>query len=180
MLPRLGDGRCVAAVGNTDSGIAEQAGLVPRGLRRYRRSAPHLHGPSRARRKESQLPEYSESRESAGHYPLGASRRIRKGRVRETREPQDTGRFRRQPRQGTRTSGDYGAQPPRAERRARRERRVIKERSPWPWKRAENQAQKIPVTQSLTNPFLDISPRVVFARRFPFQATQIHLSFKER
>jgi hypothetical protein len=142
ILARWEHGRCAAAAGNADSGIADAAGMVPGSLCRCRRSAPDLHGASRTGREESQFPEHSEGRERPWRHALGTSCRTRKGRLHENREAQGS---RCSPRQEpcARRGRDAGAERPRAQGIARRDSDFVETRSSKAHTSSENQRQRI-------------------------------------
>ena len=142
ILARWKDGRCAAAAGSADSGLANPAGLVPGSLRRCRRSAPDLHGTPRTGRKESQFSEHSEGCERSGGHALGAARRTRKRRFRKNHEPQDSRCSCR-----TRRSGGAGTERACAQGVARGDRSVVDTRSSRANTSSENQKQRIPVTK---------------------------------
>ena len=146
ILARWRDGRCAAAAGNPDSGIADAARMVPGSLCRYRRSAPDLHGTSRTGREESQFFEHAEGRERSGRHAFGASRRTRKRRFRKNREPQDSRCSRRQ-QPGARRSGYAGTERACAQGSTRGDRSFVETRSSHAKNSVGNKKQRIPVTQ---------------------------------
>jgi hypothetical protein len=147
ILARWKDGRCAAAAGSADSGIADAAGMVPGSLCRCRRSAPDLHGASRTGREECQFPEHSEGRERSGCHALGASCGTRKRRFREDRGPQGNRCSRRQE-PGARRSRDAGTERACAQGVARGDRSFVETRSSRANASSENQRQRIPVTKT--------------------------------
>jgi len=148
ILARWKDGRCAAAAGSADSGIADAAGMVPGSLCRCRRSAPDLHGASRTGREECQFPEHSEGRERSGCHALGASCGTRKRRFREDRGPHDGRCSGRHQEPGARRSGDAGAERACAQGVARGDRSIVDTRSSRANASSENQKQRIPVTKT--------------------------------